>query len=365
MTKTTTFHGSDLEEISAFYRIPPESILPFADNVNPLGFSPAVRQELAAHLDVVTRYPDRNYTALKEAIGQYLDVSPSSVAIGNGSTELISLFIRLYARKKALLLSPSYSEYERELSLNGCGKVSYFLRREDDFRLNLPHFLQALDETISLLILCNPNNPTSSAICLDEMEEIIRFCKARNIYVMIDETYVEFAPADNISSVSLTKRYDNLMVIRGVSKFFAAPGLRLGYGVTGNRHFLAHLQKLQNPWSLNSIAAFAGERLFRDTDYIQQTKELIRQERLRCQKALSAIPALKLYPSFANFQLVQILRGPTSPQVFEAAIREGFLIRDCSSFAGLKGEYVRFCYRLPQEDQRLLEFFQRLFAQYA
>lgn len=361
MTNTATFHGSDLEKIAAFYQIPQDSILPFADNVNPLGFSPAIRQDLASHLDVITRYPDRDYKALRTSIGDYLDVSPSSIVIGNGSTELISLFIRLYAKKKALLLSPSYSEYERELSLSHCLQVPFFLAEEEDFQLNLPQLFRTLEENISLLILCNPNNPTSSAIRRGEMEEILRFCIRRNIYVMIDETYVEFAPEEDVSSVPLTRDYHNLMVIRGVSKFFAAPGLRLGYGITGNEEFLAHLAKWQNPWSLNSVAAFAGERLFQDGDYIRRTKELISQERAHCHKALSALPSLKLYPSFANFQLVRILKDMTAPQVFEKAIREGFMIRDCSSFAGLDGEYVRFCYRLPDENRRLLEFFRNIF----
>ena len=111
---------------------------------------------------------------------------------------------------------------------------------------------------------------------------------------MIDETYVEFAPdISEITAVTLTKEFTNLMVLRGVSKFYAAPGMRLGYGITGNLDFLKKMKEKQVPWSLNSLGALAGELMLQDKDYIHRTRELILSERTRLLQALVEIPTYK------------------------------------------------------------------------
>lgn len=356
MDKKPEFHGSDLEKIEEYYHIPKEEIICFSANVNPLGLSKKVKKELASNLDVITRYPDRNYTSLREAIGNYCDASPAHIVVGNGSTELISLLISQRAPKKALLLGPTYSEYNRELSLINASTETYLLREEDDFLLNADDFLSACTEDIDLVIICNPNNPTSSAIQTGDMERIIRKCKKRNIFVMIDETYVEFAPCiEEITAIPLTKRYDNLMVIRGVSKFYAAPGLRFGYGITSSEAFLKSLHQHQNPWSLNSVGAYTGELMLKDTDYFRETRALILSERERMFARLSHMDGYKPYAAYGNFILVRILKeGLTSFDVFEAAIKNRLMIRDCSSFESLTGEYIRFCIMNPEDNDRLL-----------
>ena len=122
---------------------------------------------------------------------------------------------------------------------SGSTQEYYHLREEDNFVLDVDDLCRTLEEKYDFLILCNPNNPTSSAIKVNDLRRIVSFCNEQNIFVMIDETYVEFAPDINeITAVSLTREFQNLMVLRGVSKFYAAPGMRLGYGITGNLEFL-------------------------------------------------------------------------------------------------------------------------------
>ena len=100
-------------------------------------------------------------------------------------------------------------------------------------------FISHLNENIDLLVICNPNNPTSSCITSTDMRRILDACKEYDIYVMVDETYVEFAEnMEEIDSVPLTNYYNNIVILRGTSKFFAAPGLRLGYAITGNRDLI-------------------------------------------------------------------------------------------------------------------------------
>ncbi len=356
MEKKPEFHGSDLEKIAEYYQIPPEEIIKFGANVNPLGISEKVKEQLSANLDIISNYPDRSYTSLKRTISEYCGVSPSCIAVGNGSTELISLLIKQRQSKKALVLGPTYSEYEHELHLTGGEIYEYNLKECEDFCLNTGDFLGSIESGTDLIILCNPNNPTSSAIRQVELKKILSEAKKQNIFVMIDETYIEFVPdISEITAVPLTAQYDNLIVIRGVSKFFAAPGLRFGYGITCSREFLQFLLIHQNPWSLNSIGAFAGELMLKDHEYIQKTRQLICQERDRLFHLLQNMSGVKVYKPYGNFILVRLMKtGITSSDLFEAAIKEKMMIRDCSSFQALEGEYIRFCIMLPEDNDRLM-----------
>ena len=357
MRKMPHFHGSDLEEIEKYYGIPKESIVGFGANVNPLGISETVRAEVTDHLDVIMTYPDRNYTSLKKVIGNYCHVRPEHVVVGNGSTELISMLIQHLKPRKALLVGPTYSEYEREIGLCGGEMVYYNLSPENEFQLDLDAFLDYLDDSIDLLIMCNPNNPTSSAVSATNIECILKKCVQHNIFVMVDETYVEFAPdIEEITCMPYVEHFKNIMVIRGVSKFYAAPGLRLGYGVTSNMAFIHLLKTHQNPWSLNSIGAYAGEIMLTDDEFIARTRALIDSERERIYKELESIPYLHTFRPVANFFLVKILKEDvTSFDVFDHLIRKGLMVRDCSSFQNLNGEYFRFCIMNPEDNTRLLD----------
>lgn len=350
------FHGSDLEQIGKYYGIPTEEIISFGANVNPLGLSDSVREAVSANLDVITRYPEREYTSLRRTIAGYCGTDMEYVAVGNGSTELISLLISHCHAGHALIIGPTYSEYKRELSLTGSRMSFYHLQESESFRLSPERFLEEMPADVDLVILCNPNNPTSSIIPVDDLEIILTECKNRSIFVMIDETYVEFAPCvKDVTAVPLVGSYDNLMVIRGVSKFFAAPGLRLGYGITSSLEFLNTLKRCQNPWSLNSIGAFAGEVMLKDQEFIDRTRNLIQTERRRICLELDKLPGVRYYEPYANFILVRLLKeGLTSFDVFEHTIKKGLMIRDCSSFECLEGEYIRFCIMNRGDNDRLL-----------
>ena len=361
-TTKMVFHGSDIEKICEVYHLDPKNIIKFGANVNPLGLSENVKQQLASRLDILSSYPDRDYTTLRNTISECCNVPAEFILPGNGSSELIALLIQERNPKHTLILGPTYSEYSRELSFSGSTQEYYHLREEDNFVLDVDDFCQTLDGKYDFLILCNPNNPTSSAINVNDLCRIVSFCNERNIFVMIDETYVEFAPDINeITAVSLTKEFTNLMILRGVSKFYAAPGMRLGYGITGNLEFLKKMKEKQVPWSLNSLGALAGELMLQDKDYIHRTRELILSERARLLQALAEIPTYKTYPAYANFILLKIQKPVlTSYDVFDTCIRQGLMIRDCSSFECLDGEYIRFCIMNPEDNTRLLNILSSL-----
>ena len=156
MKKKPEFHGSDLEKIADYYHLNKENIILFGANVNPLGLSGQVKKDLAEHLDIISSYPDRDYTDLKKAIAAYTNTSPEHIVVGNGSTELISLLISQRAPKRALLLGPTYSEYARELNLVGGTLEYYNLKEEQDFRLDISDLTDTLKSDIDLLIIRSP-----------------------------------------------------------------------------------------------------------------------------------------------------------------------------------------------------------------
>lgn len=359
------FHGSDLETVERIYHLKKEEIVSFSSNVNPLGISQKLRETLAEHLDAIASYPDREYTKLRECIASYIGSRPEHIIVGNGATELISLFIQTLRPKKALIPAPTYSEYEREIALGGGAVLYYPLRERDEFRLEIEGFCGALNDSIDLLVLCNPNNPTSSAISRSGLRRILDACRKHRIFVMVDETYVEFAPDEAaITAVPLTAEYENLILLRGTSKFFAAPGLRLGYAVTGNQNTANAVNTRKNPWTINSLAEIAGRLMFTDKEYISRTKALISSERTRMLNVLNSWDFVKCYPPSGNFILMRSLcERVTAGTLFDRCIRKGLMIRDCSSFPGLDGSYVRFCVMMPKDNDRLLPAMREVFSE--
>lgn len=351
------FHGSDLETIEKIYKVKKEDIVSFAANVNPLGISPKLRTTLSDRIDSIMSYPDREYTSLRKRIAEYVEAELEDIIVGNGSTELISLFIQIKNPKKALIVGPTYSEYEREVSLGGGCCLYYRLEEENDFRIDIKALDKELEADVDLLVICNPNNPTSSAITRSDMRKILDICKKKGIFVMVDETYVEFTEdIQKITCVPLTRYYNNIVILRGISKFFAAPGLRLGYAICGNGDLLKEMNQRKNPWTINSLAAIAGEIMFADRKYISKTRQLIGAERERVCQTLRSCPGIKCYQPTANFVLIKILKDDIiSMDLFDAAIQKGYLIRDCSTFPFLDNKFVRFCFMMPEQNDALLD----------
>ena len=187
--------------------------------------------------------------------------------------------------------------------------------------------------------------------------DILDICKERDIFVMVDETYIEFVDRrEETEGIPLTDYYNNLFIIRGVSKFFASPGLRLGYAVTGNHDLIREIFKRMNPWTINSLAEEAGKKMFSDTRYIKETVELIRSERKFMTDELRSLsPKLKVYEPYANFVLFRIdSETVNADTLFEACIKEKMMIRNCCTFPFLDNRYVRVCFMKHEDNMRLI-----------
>ena len=168
---------------------------------------------------------------------------------------------------------------------------------------------------------------------------------------MIDETYIEFARnKGDVTSIPFINDFDNIVIIRGVSKFYATPGLRLGYALCSNKDLLSTIHSTKSPWAINSFAAIAGP-MFHDQIYINLTEALIHTEQNLIFSALSSRKTIKVFKPEANFILIKLLKEDLyAHQVFEHCIKKGLMIRDCSDFIGLGDKYVRFCFLKPEDN---------------
>ncbi len=348
-------HGGDLDEISRLYGINKNEIFNFGGNVNPLGLPQSVKNTISNNTNAPVNYPDVSYVALREAIGDYTGINPKHIMVGNGSTELISMCIKSISPQKAVIVSPAYSEYLKEIKLIGGEAELFPLNEKDEYMLNVSGIKNVLTPDVDMLVICNPNNPTGTYITCSEIKEILIHCQKNNIMLMIDETYVEFSDINKkVSAMPLIEEFDNLFIIRGTSKFFACPGLRLGYGACSDKKIINYINSHKDPWSVNIFAELSGTVMFRDTEFINKTRSLINTERDKIFKSLFNIDSVHVYDTQANFFLLRLKREDiTSTDVFNKLIQNKILIRDCADFPYLDNHYIRFCI-LDKESNDLL-----------
>lgn len=348
-------HGGDLDEISRIYGIKKEEIYNFGGNVNPLGLPHSVKKAIADNADAPTIYPDVSYVALRDAISEYSGIDSKHIMVGNGSTELISMCIKTISPKKAVIVSPAYSEYLKEIKLTGGNAQLFPLQEKDEFMLNIPELKKVLTNDVDMLVICNPNNPTGTYVTCEQTREILNHCKKMGIMLMMDETYVEFSDiSKKVSAMPLVEEFDNLFIVRGTSKFFACPGLRLGYGACSNKEIIEYINSHKEPWSVNIFAEISGTVMFRDKEFINCTRNLINSERNKIFKELFDMDCVHVYDTQSNFFLLRLKREDiTSTDVFQKLIQKKILIRDCADFPYLDNHFIRFCI-LDEESNNLL-----------
>ena len=345
-------HGANLYELSKNLGLSKSDLLDFSSNINPLGCSLLAKKHVIDNIDMVSIYPDPNYIDLKNSISNYCKCQSENIILGNGATELISGFINNLNPNNALLISPVYSEYEKELNKIGCNIDKYFHKIENNFIIDVDDLSNTISKyNYDLVIICNPNNPTGFTFSKNDIEKLI---KNNNSFFMIDETYIEFTDIDKYSSTDLVDKYNNLFVIRGTSKFFSTPGIRLGYGLLSNEKIKNNIISNLDLWNINIFSSLIGEVMFKDYNFIKESYNLIDCERQYLLNELNSIKDLKVYNTNSNFILCEIKsKNLTSAQLKNKLLNEKIIIRDCSSFEGLNEYFFRVCI-LKHEENKLL-----------
>jgi threonine-phosphate decarboxylase len=360
-------HGGDIWGFARKHNLPLEEVLEFSGPINFLGPPPKAVEAVKQNARLIKFYPDPNPVEFREEIARYVGhgISEENILLGNGSIELIYMITEILPKNfKALIPIPSFSEYEKAALRVGGEPI--FVQLPADFGLEIEKIKKAVTDDTKIMCLCNPHSPSGRLYTKSEVTELIDFCNKKDIIFSIDENYIEFAADGEANTVAgLIKDYENLFVIRSVTKFYGLAGLRFGYALAAGT-LLDKLQTQRQPWSINGLACQVTAAAFSDTEFIENTKLTITKNRDALTKALSQIEGLRIHPSTTNFLLVKITNGKiTSTMLKDLLAKERILIRDCCTFMGMDDTYFRVTIRSEKDNQILVEKIKQILSRIA
>ncbi len=345
-------HGGTIFTVARTLGVATAQILDFSASINPLGMSPLVRAALTSSLDSLVHYPDASHIEIKQALANYHSLPLQNFTIANGSTGLIYNLPAVLPGKKALIISPSFSEYVRALKQHGWEAGHFVLTPENDFFIDLAKLERSLAGGVDALFLCNPGNPNGTLYSLKLIEQIYTLCLSAGTFLVLDEAFMDFC--EECSAKQMITACDKAIILRSMTKYFAIPGLRLGYAIC-NEPLAKRLESMGGPWSVNTLALTAGVAALQDTPHNRRTLEYIWQERAKLSQLLGQFSQLKVYPSSANYLLLEITNNQTSLEIKEELLLHRILIRDCASFTGLTDKFFRIAVRTEEENTSLIE----------
>jgi threonine-phosphate decarboxylase len=350
-------HGGNIYAASIRTGIPVERILDFSASIHFLGPPGRAVSLMKREMKNLSHYPEPFAEELSGQIGKNLGIDSKSVICGNGSTEILYLIPRALKPKRVLIPVPTFSEYERACSLNAGTKiVHHVLRREDSFDID-PKILISMMEgghkkggtrPFDMVFLCNPNNPTGRLLRKADVLRIAAAAKKIKCNLVVDEAFIDFHPEESV--VAETQRNPHLIVVRSLTKFYALPGLRIGYGVFP----LAIIEKAlrhKEPWTVNTLAQKVGMVLLQNDAWQVKACAAMTKEKNFIEVGLNR-EGIDFIPSESNYYL---LRTGNARAVIACLERKGILVRDCTNFAGLDDSYIRFAVCSRKENMILMK----------
>lgn len=347
-------HGGNIKSAAEKYNLLKENIIDFSANINFVGPPPDVYSRLKKELESITRYPEVDSKTLKKKLAKKYGFEKDNYIIGNGAVELIYILAKILKPKQSLVYAPTFSEYEKALKAVDSQINYHYLKKENKFKLDIEELKTDLTDEIDLFFLCNPNNPTGNFISKENVKQILKHNENHNIFTVIDEAFVDFL-GRNISAISLLKKYENLFILRSLTKFFAIPGLRLGFGI-GKQRLIDKMNGYKDPWNVNILAQKAGEVILNQDEYIKLTKKAIYKEKLFLYKELKKFINIEVYYPNANYIFIDLKESDfSSTEVYEKLAKEGILIRNCSNYKGLDENYIRIAVKGREDNKKLLD----------
>lgn len=331
-------HGGDIYK----YR----NILDFSTNINPLGTPENIKSAIVNSIDDVYSYPDMYCSRLRKKIAEKYNIDREYVVCGNGAADIIYRFASALNPKKALIVSPTFSEYQEALENVGCDVTHYVLGY--DLMLD-KDVLNYIDSDISAVFICNPNNPTGMVADSDIIDKLIELTFEKDIKLFVDECFLDFTKFGQNSVVDKVERFDNIFVLKSFTKMYAMAGVRLGYGITSDLELIDSMYSATPPWSVSTVAQNCGIASFVLDDFVDKTIKLIDKEKQFLYNGLEMLD-IHYFKSDANFILFKSVPG-----LKNKLLKQGILIRDCSDYVGLERGFYRISVKTRKENEILLE----------
>ncbi|MBW8324819.1 MAG: histidinol-phosphate aminotransferase family protein [Prolixibacteraceae bacterium] len=328
-------HGDDS------FRLKIPILADFSSNVWFGGTPPELISHLQQNLHLIGNYPEPDAVELCCKMAVLHDVTPEQVLAFNGSVEAFYTIALAFREKHSAIFSPAFAEYEDACRMHN-HQISFFTSAE------------SLNDSVKEADLCwlgNPNNPDGHIFQFAEIEEFLK--KNPKTILVIDEAYAGFIPGFQ-SVIELTTKFENLVVVRSVTKCCAIPGLRLGY-VVASAKLAKRLRKFQQPWSVNALAQEAGKFLIEDLKAHMPDAVVVQQLSKKLQQSVGQLKGFRVINSEAPYFLVEMQSG-TATELKEFLIQKhGILIRDASNFRGLNERHFRVCTRNENDNQLLID----------
>ncbi len=343
-------HGGNLDWAVSLVNCPISALVDFSASINPLGPPDSAIAAITEGIVQLQHYPNPDYSRFRQAIGNHHHIEFDKVLPSNGAAELLTwVGWEAHNLQGVLLPSPCFADYKRALQTFNLPCQFYNL---GDLEKGLNH-----SKNVALLIN-NPHNPTGK---LWRQNTLIPYLHQFPL-VIVDEAFMDFLPPNKQESlIDLVKDYDNLIILRSLTKFYSLPGLRIGYGIT-NPERVKRWQKWRDPWSVNSLAVLAGIAALGDIDFQKKTWQWLKPTKAKLAEELAKIQGLRPLPSSANFILVQTEIPGTKIQL-QLLQKEQILIRDCVSFPELGEKYFRIAVKKEEENQRLTNAMAKIYPQ--
>ena len=344
-TLTGTGHGGNVHAFRR--RFDSAGILDFSANINPLGPPEWLRGVISRGVGDLGHYPDPECHDLIAAIAGHGGYDPSLVVAANGSTELLYLLMRLSPCQRVVIPVPAYIDYARAAKLAGKPVEIVPMAAADGFRLYIARLACHLRPK-DLVVIGSPNNPTGALV--PDRDILALADDFPETDFLVDEAFLDFVPGGE----PVGGRRDNIHTLNSLTKFYAIPGLRLGFGV-----FPAAVARLMRehlpPWTVNTLAQAIGVRALQDRDYQDETRKNCIALREDLARGLAGFSGLRVFPGSANYLFLQLTGPIDAVMLAERLAAQGILIRRCDNYDGLNRSYARVAVRTAAENARLLD----------
>jgi threonine-phosphate decarboxylase len=301
-------------------------------------------------------YPDDSSSGFKEALSEHYSLEPGNFIVGSGSSEIIRLFPEVFLERgdKVLIPRPTFMEYSFACRFMGASIVP--LEPSDrSFSTDVEAMLSAVGSGFKAVYLCSPNNPTGVATRRADVLRLARGLEERGVLLFLDETLLELTPGEaELTCAREVRSHPNLLIIRSLTKSFAVPGMRSGYGIA-HQDMISCLERGRQTWNLGHVEQEVSEWLVRECqDHVRRAVEVLGPERDRMHRHLTELGARTHRPDAFYFFLDVSQAGHDGASFRKEALRHGVVMRDCRSFGPPYERYVRFCVKTPEKDELLV-----------
>lgn len=359
-------HGGDIYGAARELNRDPAELLDFSASINPLGPSPEVWKAITASRHLLSHYPDPDCWDLRQAVATFWRIDPEQIVVGNGSTELIDALPRALGIHRLLVVQPTFSEYAAAMDRAGGHATLLYANRCDQYAIPIDRLCRVMEtgrskgRSMDGIVLCHPNSPTGQACAADDVARLATAARRRGLWLVIDEAFADYCPERSVLPHAAS--WPQVVVLRSMTKFYALPGLRVGYAVA-TRTVIRRLRQQLPPWSISVMGQVAALAALNDTTHAQKSLKFMARERERLRKLLTALPGCVVMPTYANYFLVELPRGRHARDITEQLRSRGLLIRDCSSVPGMNSRSIRVAVRTVQDNNRLIRTISGLLLQ--